>query len=364
MPFNTELLNPASVTPLARLAAAARKLRRPVQIIEIGGTLGMLAARKNLNGSMPANLSIASALTCGVCVTGRGDIGQLIRLIDDRNLTLCVYEELLRIADPDGKNLESAKQRGADVRIISSAMEVLDLAAREPQRQFVFAASGFDTATPHTAVMILEAHRLSLTNLSVFVMHRLLSPAVLALLGSGVKCDGLLVGAGAAVIIGANSFRRAVSRYAIPCVVSGIDELQAIEALAVCCEMILKRDARLVNLAPLAITDWGNRRAQNLIHAVFTNGESVWRGLGHVPHSGQVLRRQFRDFDARVRFNLPPLEYPDDSTCRCGDVITARCPPGECALFGAGCNPGIPLGPCMAAQEGPCRAWHDLAARA
>lgn len=356
------LWSPTIDASTQRWSQAVRKLKRPIQLLEFCGTGGMIHAHRVLNGSMPPNIAITPALSCPVCVAARSEIAQILDLVSRGDVTVCAYDEFKHVVDHRGQSLAQARHDGADVRFVQSPLEVIALSSKQPTRQFVFVASGFETATPHTAVAILEAQRMSLENFSVFVAHRLITPAVLALLESGVKADGLLIDPAAAVIIGANNFRRAVSRFTVPCVISGSDRSQFIEAVAVLCEMISKKDYRLVNLYPDAVTDWGNRRAQNLIHAVFTNGDMSWRGIGNVAHSGRVLRRQFRQYDARLRFNLISPLVEEDNTCRCADVITGRLRPGACPLFDASCAPENPLGTCMASPDGPCAVWHELKA--
>jgi hydrogenase expression/formation protein HypD len=289
------------------------------------------------------------------------DIGQLTKLAGKPEVTIGAYPHVMRIPDHAGQSLELARQKGANVITVNSALEVVDLAAANPSMQYVFAAFGFESITPHTAVAVLEAHLKGLKNFSVFVAHRLIVPALLAVLQQAEpKIDGILCNDSLPVILGVNSFRRVVSRFSIPCVVGGFEDAQVLETLATLAELAAKRDARLVNHFPEAITDWGNRRAQNLIHAVFTNCDTTWRGLGMIAHSGQVLRRQFRDFDARLRFSLPAAFPEAPSPCRCGDVLMAKCKPGECSLFSSACTPDAPAGPCMASTDGACHVWYML----
>jgi hydrogenase expression/formation protein HypD len=55
---------------------------------------------------------------------------------------------------------------------------------REPARQVVFFAIGFETTTPPTAVVIRHAARLGLKNFSVLCCHVLTPAAITAILDS------------------------------------------------------------------------------------------------------------------------------------------------------------------------------------
>jgi len=339
-----------------------KKLRRPLRLLEVAGTRAMRATRLSVNGSMPSQITVLSCLSCPAAVSDSAEISQLIQLTTKPGVVICAYPDVLCIPDHQGKTLLSAQRDGALVQPVESALQVIDLAASNPSMQYVFAAFGFESSTPHTAVAVLEAHVRQLTNFSVFLAHRLVVPALLTILSrSDAKIDGILCNDALPIILGINSFRRVVSRYSIPCVVGGYENPEVLETFVTLAELAAKRDARLVNLFPKAITDWGNRRAQNLIHAVFTNSDATWRGLGVIPHSGQTLRRQFRNFDARIRFNVQPVQIDDCSACKCGDVLTARKRPGECALFASPCSPESPAGPCMASSDGACNVWYRLA---
>lgn len=346
---------------LARLSQVGKKLRRPLRLLEVAGTRALRAANLSVNGSMPGQISVLSCLSCPAAVSDMSEISQLTQLTKKSGIVICGYKDILNIPDHAGSSLAHHEKNGASVRAVESPLEAIDLAAAHPETQYVFAAFGFESTTPHTAVAVLEAHVRQLSNFSIFVGHRLVIPALLTVLGSAdSKIDGILCNDALPVILGINSFRRVVSRYSIPCVVGGSEPGAVLETLVTLAELAAKREAKLVNLSPKAITDWGNRRAQNLIHAVFTNSDASWRGLGTIPHSGQILRRQFRGYDARVRFNLPPVVVDESSACKCGEVLTARSRPGECALFASSCSPDSPAGPCMASNDGACNAVYRL----
>jgi hydrogenase expression/formation protein HypD len=343
---------------LRRLCDAARRLARDVRFMEVCGTHTVNAFRSGLHSLMPPNVTLLSGPGCPVCVTASGDIDQLIDIARRANVTLCTYGDMLRVTGRGGGSLEQARGDGADVRVVYSALDAVRLATELPQRQVVFAAVGFETTAPATAVAVTEARRRWLGNFTAHVSHKLIIPAMRALLDSGdVNVDGFVCPGHVCVIIGADAFRPIVDEYGLPCVITGFEGPQIAAALARLCEMTLADEPMLENLYPQAVTPAGNRQAQELIDSVFKPARVYWRGIGDLPGSGLELRDELKRFDARVRFELPAAENCEPPGCRCGDVITGRCTPAECKLFARACTPAAPVGPCMVSSEGSCQAW-------
>jgi hydrogenase expression/formation protein HypD len=330
--------------------------------MEVCGTHTVSAFRCGLHSVLPENVKLLSGPGCPVCVTSQGQIDQLIQLARSANLTLCTYGDMLRVTGSDGDSLETARSRGGSVKVIYSAMDAVKLAASDPNRDVVFIAVGFETTTPATAVAVQRAKQLGLKNFSAFVSHKLVLPAMRALLRSeDVRIDGFLAPGHVSVIIGSHSYQRIVQRYRKPCVVVGFEDVQMAQGLALLTEMINDARVEIVNLYPQAVSERGNSRARAMIDSTFRVGAVPWRGLGRLPHSGLILRDEFRAFDACERFEIEEIDVPEPAGCRCGDVITGRCTPAQCGLFARVCTPINPIGPCMVSSEGTCGAWFKYA---
>jgi len=342
---------------LDRLRSAAAAVGRPMAFMEVCGTHTVQAFRCGLHSLMPGNVRLISGPGCPVCVTSQGDIDMLIELARRPGVTLCTYGDMLRVTGTDG-NLEEARTMGADVRVVYCSLEAVKLAGAEATREVVFAGVGFETTTPATAAAALEAERLGLRNFSVLVSHKRILPAMRALLESGqVKVDGFLCPGHVAVITGYATFAPIVRRYGLSCVVAGFEGAQIAMGMARLVELVRDGQPALENLYPQVVTRWGNRRAQNLMRRVFRPVGARWRGLGSIVDSGLAFRSRYARFDAQRRYELTPVESAEPPGCRCGDVITGRCTPAECKLFGAACTPVCPIGPCMVSSEGTCQAW-------
>lgn len=346
---------------LARVADAAAVIDRRVTYMEVCGTHTMAAFRTGLHGLLPDSVTLLSGPGCPVCVTAQGDIDQLIGLAMDRDVTICSYGDMLRVPGRRG-SLEQARGRGADVRVVYSSLDAVKLAQREPTRQVVFAAVGFETTAPATAAAVLEAERLHLDNFACLTSHKRILPAMLALLESGdIALDGFLCPGHVSVVIGSEAYRPIVERFGLPCVIGGFEDLLMAEAIADLTELTRDGRAALVNRYPQVVTAGGNRAAQQLLDHAFEVGDARWRGLGEIPDSAMVLRSAYERFDAVKRFGLSAADDAEPAGCRCGEVIRGLVTPAECRLFGSACTPVQPIGPCMVSSEGTCQAWFKYA---
>jgi hydrogenase expression/formation protein HypD len=264
---------------------------------------------------------------------------------------------MLRVTGSEG-SLEQARTEGADVRVVYSSLDAVELAAGDPRRNVVFAAVGFETTTPASAAAVEQAQRLGLDNFSILASHKLIVPAMRALLESGeVRVDGFICPGHVSVIIGAAAFEPIVRQYHKPCVIAGFEGPQIAAALARLTELVAEDRAALENLYSQAVTEEGNLAAQALIDRVFMLADWRWRGLGELKGSGLTLRPEYARYDARLRFSLGTPQGREVPGCRCGEVITGRVTPVECKLFGTACTPVRALGPCMVSSEGTCQAW-------
>lgn len=328
-----------------------------INFMEVCGTHTMSAFRCGLPSLLPPQVTLLSGPGCPVCVTAQGDVDQMVNLAYLPNVTVCTYGDMLRVPGRRG-SLQSARAQGADVRVVYSATDAIQHARREPDRQVVFAAVGFETTAPATAVVVKMAARQRLSNFSVLVSHKRVLPAIRALLDRDqTHLDGLLCPGHVSVILGADAYRPLVDHYNLPCVIAGFEEKLMISALTQLIRQVRTGVGAVENQYPEAVTHDGNRVALRLIEDVFQPVAAHWRGLGEIVDSGFGLREEYGDFDAAKRFDLKPIEGSEHPKCLCGKVITATAVPPDCELFASSCTPTRPLGPCMVSSEGACQAW-------
>ena len=340
------------------LHALCARLDRRAQFMEVCGTHTVSIFRSGLRSLLPKNLRLVSGPGCPVCVTAQRHIDAAIELATQPGITITTYGDMIRVPGQRG-SLEQQRAQGADVRVVNSIRTALQLARDNPERQVVFLGVGFETTAPATAVAVLEADRSNFENFSVLMCHKLVVPAMLALLETGdVPLDGFLCPGHVSVIIGAKAYQPVVERHQKACVVAGFEPEQVLQGLIRLMHQCLAGRAELDNVYPAVVSDEGNQTALELLNRVFEPSDTPWRALGTIPQSGLELASSYSRFDAVRRFDLTIGQDEDHPACRCGEVIQGKADPPECTLFGTTCTPTDPIGPCMVSSEGTCAAWY------
>ena len=330
-------------------------IARPIRIMEVCGTHTHAIGRSGLRSLMPPNIELVSGPGCPVCVTSQSDIERILILARRPGLTLCTFGDMVRVPGLTS-SLERERSAGADIRVVYSAMEALELAGREDGREVVFLAVGFETTSPGVASLILQADHQGVANLSFFISHKLIVPAMEAVLQGGSRIDGFLAPGHVSVIIGPEAYEGLAIRYSVPCVVTGFEPADVLEAIVMLLDCIVEgRPGSFVQYAR-AVKPGGNRRAWEMLTRVFDITDAEWRGLGVIPRSGLTLKPAFTRFDAAERYPLPEMPSVQPPGCRCGDVLRGLIHPPECPLFRQECTPRNPVGPCMVSSEGSCAA--------
>lgn len=344
-------------------AVAAGRPR--MQLMEICGTHTVAIRRTGLRSLLPKRVKLVSGPGCPVCVTSQGMIDALVDLAGRPGVIVGTFGDMVRVPGTRS-SLERQKAAGGHVAVCYSVLEALDLARKYPDQKVVFAAVGFETTAPGTAVAIDMARSEGLKNFLVLSGHKWVVPAMDALLAGGeVRIDGFLCPGHVSVVIGSRAYEPVARRYRRPCVVAGFSAEQVLSGVAALLKQLAAGQARVENVYPDAVRPEGNPEALARIHAVFEPVAATWRGLGPIPLSGMGLRAAYAEFDAAARLGLPwppPEEGTSEHGCRCGDVLRGAIDPHDCPLFGKVCTPAHPIGPCMVSREGSCQAEYKYGA--
>ncbi len=356
MRSDAQFRHPASAEKL--LEAICSLELPPVRIMEVCGTHTMAIAKAGLRQVLPSHIKLISGPGCPVCVTPAAAIDRVLALSGLPGVTLATYGDLMKVpGSVKGDDLRRRKALGADVRVVYSSMDALELAKNEPTRQVVFLGVGFETTAPGTALTVLEAAEQGLENFSLLSLLKRTPPALHALLGrADTAVDALLCPGHVATILGAGSFRFLPEQYHLPAVVAGFEPTDLLLALYLLLKQITNSTPRLENEYTRAVSPSGNPAALAVMEQVLEPCPDLWRGLGLIEDSGLALKSEFARYDAVQRFDLPPLGAAVPTPCRCGDVICGSISPWQCPLFGTGCTPEDPTGPCMVSGEGACAA--------
>ncbi|MFC1738571.1 hydrogenase formation protein HypD [Planctomycetota bacterium] len=336
---------------------ACKKLGRQINIMEVCGTHTVSIFRNGIHSTLPENLKLLSGPGCPVCVTHQGYIDAVLELANRKDCMIATYGDMMRVPGQGG-SLET-KQTTADVKIVLSSEDALELAKDNPDKNIVFVAVGFETTTPATAVVVKEAAEQGIANFFILSNHKLVVPAMRALLSDmNNKIDAFLCPGHVSVIIGSGAFTEVVEDFSRPCVVAGFEPLQIIEGLAEICRQLAEGKAELKSVYNAVVTAKGNTTAQKIIDEYFEAVDGHWRGLGTIKTSTLVLKESYSRFDAFKRFNVSDKYGEDSSGCQCGEVLCGLIDPLECKLFRKACTPDSPVGPCMVSSEGACSAWY------
>ncbi|WP_084786754.1 hydrogenase formation protein HypD [Bacillus tuaregi] len=328
-----------------------KRLReRELKIMNFCGTHENTIVQYGLRELLPANIQLISGPGCPVCVTPEEEIALGIELANRKNIILTTYGDLLRVPTRWG-TLAQLKQEGKDVRIVYDISQSLEL-AKNTDSEVVHMAVGFETTAPGTASVIQQAG--SLENYSILSSHRITPPAMEEVLLHS-NMDILLCPGHVAMVTGTAPFDLLVKKYRIPCVISGFEPVDILHAILQALYHYDRHDSTAINQYQRVVKDKGNGIAQNLIQSTFTLTDANWRGVGFLPQSRLVLKHEFSQFDAEIKYNLKLAGKEKDlmQTCLCGEVLKGM-KPQLCPNFGHNCTPATPTGPCMVTQEGAC----------
>jgi hydrogenase expression/formation protein HypD len=358
MRFIDEFRDPA----LARTLLARIRVRstRPVRLMEFCGGHTHAILRYGLRTLLPATVELRSGPGCPVCVTANADLDWAIALSQVPGVILTTFGDMMRVPG-SRQSLQDAKAAGAEVRMVYSTRDALQIARDHPDRPVVFLGVGFETTAPTVAVAILQAKAEGLRNFSVLSLHKLTPPATRAILDAGdVALDGILGPGHVTTIIGADAWEFLPSSYGVPLAVAGFEPLDILCAVADLVDMIENATPGVSNAYTRSVTPQGNPTALQAMERVFATAAADWRGLGIVPASGLRIRPQFARFDAAHQFDIDPGPTREHPGCRCGDVLRGTLSPPECPLFARVCTPSRPIGPCMVSAEGACAAYYQF----
>jgi hydrogenase expression/formation protein HypD len=259
------------------------------------------------------------------------------------------------------QSLQDAKAAGADVRMVYSTLDALQIARANPTRPVVFLGVGFETTAPTVAAAVLQAEAEGLGNFSVLSLHKLTPPATRAILDAGeVALDGIIGPGHVTTIIGSDAWEFLPADYRVPVAIAGFEPLDILRAVADLVDMVEGGRPAVSNSYARSVTKQGNPRALEVMNHVFEVSAADWRGLGPVAASGLRFHPEFAQFDAARLFEVDPGPTREHRGCLCGDVLRGTVAPPQCPLFGRACTPARPIGPCMVSAEGACAAYYQF----
>ncbi len=327
-------------------------------IMEVCGGQTHSIMKFGIDQLLPPEINLVHGPGCPVCVTPLEMIDKALHIASQPNVIFTSFGDMLRV--PGSRNdLFSVKASGHDVRIVYSPLDAVGIAKKNPDKQVVFFAIGFETTVPANAMAVLHADKMGLENFSVLVSQVRVPPAMDAILSSGDNIiDGFLAAGHVNAVMGYHEYFTIAEKYSTPMVVTGFEPVDILRGFYFLIRMLEEKEYSVRNAYERVVTREGNPGAQKAIYEVFENGDQKWRGIGNIPQSGLVLRDKYQKYDASLRFFVQDIRTQEPEICIAGEILKGNKKPFDCPAFGKECVPENPLGATMVSSEGACAAYY------
>lgn len=342
----------------AVLTRIRERVTRPWVIMEVCGGQTHSILRYGLDRLLPSEVELVHGPGCPVCVTALETIDRAHAIASRDDVIFTSFGDMLRVPGSRG-DLLGLKARGADVRIVYSPLDAVEIAKRE-SRKVVFFGVGFETTAPANAMAVREAKRRGVHNFSLLVSHVLVPPAMASILQAHDNRVQAFLGPGhVCAIAGQRSYEAIAERYRTPIVVTGFEPVDLLEGVLRCVTQLEAGEHHVDNQYARAITPDGNTRARALIDEVFEVVDRKWRGIGTIPKSGHRIRHEYAEHDAARAFDVEDIVTSEPAVCISGLILRGKKKPCDCPAFGKECTPRSPFGATMVSSEGACRAYFE-----
>jgi hydrogenase expression/formation protein HypD len=357
MKYLTEFRNGEIARAMAREIHQATT--RSWKIMEVCGGQTHSIIKNGIDQMLPTNVEMIHGPGCPVCVTPLELIDKALVIAAQPGVIFCSFGDMLRVPGTEG-DLFQVKGRGGDVRIVYSPLDAVDLAVKNPDKQVVFFGVGFETTAPANAMSVHLARRRGLTNFSILVSHVLVPPAIDAILSApGNQIDAFLAAGHVCSVMGYWEYPPLAEKFRVPIVVTGFEPLDLLDGIRRAVLQLESGRHEVENAYSRVVTYEGNRAAQKLLSEVFEVTDRAWRGIGVIPQSGWRLNKDYRDYDAELRFHITGIKTVESPLCHSGEVLRGAIKPAQCPAFGKECTPRHPLGATMVSSEGACAAYYN-----
>jgi len=331
---------------------------RPWKIMEICGGQTHSLVKNGILDMLPDKITMVHGPGCPVCVTPVSIIDEAIWLSKQPNVIICSFGDMLRVPGSH-KSLLEAKAEGADVRILYSPLEAVQLAKQNPDKEVVFFAVGFETTAPANALSIVHADKSGVTNYSILASHVLVPPAMEAILGDPEnQIDAFLAAGHVCTIMGTEEYYPVVEKYKTPVVITGFEPVDLLQGILMVVQQLEKGEYKLENQYTRYVQREGNRMAIQTMEQVFEVSDRMWRGIGTIPQSGYEVNDRYKQYNSRVKFRIDIPTALENPSCISGDIMKGLKKPFQCPNFGTHCKPEHPLGAPMVSSEGACAAYY------
>lgn len=334
-----------------------RTITQPWVLMEVCGGQTHAIVKYALDQLLPEQLQLVHGPGCPVCVTAAETIDRAIAIAQCTDVIFCSFGDMLRVPGSE-YSLQQVAAKGADVRMLYSPLDALDIARNNPKRKVVFFAVGFETTAPASAMALAQAQQAQLDNFYVLLSHFLVPPAMGCILDSPDNhVQGFLAPGHVCAVTGIDDYRALAQQYSVPIVITGFEPADILQGVLHCIEQLERGESKVDNQYGRAVQNEGNFMAQQLVRDVFQVCDQSWRGIGAIEASGLSLNPTYEHFDATALLHAPRLPANSKNDCISGQILLGIKKPTHCPHFGTGCRPEHPMGAPMVSSEGACAAY-------
>lgn len=332
---------------------------RPWVIMEVCGGQTHAIVRYGIDELLPEQIELVHGPGCPVCVTALETIDRAHAIASRPEVLFASFGDMLRVPGSRG-DLLGLKAQGADIRVVYSPLDALQLARENPGRRVVFFGIGFETTAPANAMAIYQAKRCGLENFSMLVSHVLVPPAIASILQAQDNRVQAFLGPGhVCSVMGFRQYEALAARYRTPIVVTGFEPVDLLEGVLRAVRQLESGRAEVENAYARGVPHAGNRAARQIMAEVFETVDRKWRGVGTIAKSGYRVAHAYAAHDAERVFEVEDIATCESSACISGQVLRGLKRPPDCPAFGTACTPATPLGATMVSSEGACAAYYQ-----
>ncbi len=335
-----------------------KDFKNKVNIMEVCGTHTMSIYKNGIDKLLPDNINLISGPGCPVCVTEQSYIDTAIDLARNNDVIVCSFGDMLRVPG-SYSSLNYEKSNGANIKMVYSPLDCLDIAKDNKEKEVVFLGVGFETTIPIIGLAIKNAFDQNINNFSVLTSLKTMPKAMKKLiLDEEVNINGFLCPGNVGSIIGNDVFDILAKDHNIPMVISGFEHSDIVYSIYKLCQMIENKEYRCENIYKRIVKEDGNKKAQNLINEIFKVSLGRWRGIGDILDTGLEINEKYKNYDSTYKFNIQKTENKEINKCLCGEIMKGKKRPTDCELFKTTCTPNTPIGACMVSSEGTCSNFY------
>ncbi len=334
-----------------------KRSTKQISLMEVCGGHTMAIQKFGIPSLLPENIRLISGPGCPVCVSSNSFIDQAIAYSRLEDVIITTYGDLIRVPGSTS-SLDKEKAKGADVKIVYSILDALTIAKKNLRKKVVFLGIGFETTAPSSAAGIIKAQMAGLRNFYLLSSHKIMPPAMEALIDEGVKIDGYIAPGHVSTITGSGIYKNIPEKFGLGVVISGFEPFDLLKSILMLVNQMENNNPKVEIAYTRAVKPEGNLKARQMMKEVFELADDWWRGLGVLPKSGLRINEKYKMFAAEKMIPVEVEPIREDKGCICGEILKGLKNPKECKLFDKACTPANPVGACMVSHEGACNAYY------